>query len=87
MYLDLVHTYINMKGYFNTYNICTYIIIRRINININFIYKINFKNKTIYTKCPLLNNTLRFFKNHGRYGKIFQMKVVFDEGHKKVPLI
>jgi len=41
-----------MEGYFNTYNICTYIIIRIINININiniyFIYKINFKNKTSY---------------------------------------
>jgi len=80
--------------YFITYNICTHIIIRIINININFIYKINFKNKIfIYTKCPiklsvLLNNALRFLKNYDRYGKMFQTKVVwFEEGHKKIPLI
>jgi len=30
------------------YNICTHIIIRIINININFIYKLNFKNKKLY---------------------------------------
>jgi len=27
-----------------------------INININFIYKINFKNKTLYPGCPIFNN-------------------------------
>jgi len=35
-----------MKGYFNTYNKCIIIII--IYININYIYIINFKNKTLY---------------------------------------
>jgi len=43
-----------MEGYFNIYNICTHIIIRIINININFIYKINFKNKTLYIQSPIL---------------------------------
>jgi len=38
-------------------------------ININFIYKINLK--TIYTGCPILNNTLRFLENYDRYGKMF----------------
>jgi len=64
-----------------------YNIIININININFIHKINLKN-FIYTGCPILNNALRFLKNYGRYEKMFQTKVVwFEEGHKKVPLI
>jgi len=38
--------------------------------------------------CPILNNVLKFLKNYGRYGKMFQTKVVwFREEHKKVPLI
>jgi len=39
----------------------------------------------MYTKCSILNNALRFLKNYGRYGKMFQTKVTwFGEGHKKV---
>jgi len=64
-----------MGGYFNTYNIYIYIHIKFlhviINITINFTYKINLKNKTLYTGCPILNNTLRFPENYGRYGKMF----------------
>jgi len=42
----------------------------------------------LYTGCPILNNALRFFKNYGRYKKMFQTKVVWlREGHKKVSLI
>jgi len=38
-----------MEGHFNTYNICTHIIIIIIciNVNINFMYKIDLKNKTL----------------------------------------
>jgi len=55
-----------MEGYFNTYNICTHIIIIiiNINININVIHKISFKNKTLCIQCPILNNALRFLKNY-----------------------
>jgi len=42
-----------MEGYFNTDDICTHITIRIINVNINFIYKINFKNKTLYIQSVL----------------------------------
>jgi len=44
-----------MKGYFSTRNKCTHIIIIIIYIiiNINFIYKINLKNKTLYIQGVL----------------------------------
>jgi len=38
-----------------------------------------------YTRYLILNNVLSFLENYGRYGKMFQTKVVW--GHKKVPLI
>jgi len=30
----------------------------------------------MYTECHILNNALRFLKNYGRYGKMFQTKVI-----------
>jgi len=40
-----------------------------------------------YTGCPILNNTLRFLENYGKYKKNVSKVIWFGERHKKIPLI
>jgi len=52
----------------------------KLNINIKIINFIH-----IYTGCPSLNNALRFLESYGRYGKMFQTKIVwFGWRYKKI---